>query len=42
MIIRLSLRRTILPLAIGLLIALPALVVLGRSFTPSPKRWPHC
>jgi len=38
MIIRLSLRRTILPLAIGLLIALPVLVVLGRAFTPAPPR----
>ena len=38
MIIRLSLRRTILPIAISLLIALPTLVVLGRAFTPSPAR----
>lgn len=38
MIIRLSLRRTILPIAISLLIAFPTLVVLGRAFTPLPPR----
>ena len=38
MIIRLSLRRTILPIVISLLIALPALIVLGRAFTPIPPR----
>lgn len=38
MIIRLSLRRHLLPLAISLLIALPTLVVLGRAFTPMPPR----
>ncbi len=38
MIIRLSLRRTILPTVFSLLIALPALFVLGRSFTPIPPR----
>ena len=38
MIIRLSLRRTLIPLAIILLLALPALVIVGRTFTPLPPR----
>ncbi len=38
MIIRLSLRRTILPIMISLLIALPALILLGRAFTAIPPR----
>ena len=36
MIIRLSLRRVILPLVGALLILLPALILLGRAFTPTP------
>jgi hypothetical protein len=38
MIIRLSLRRTLIPLAIIMLLALPALLILGRAFTPIPPR----
>ena len=38
MIIRLSLRRTLIPLSIILLLALPALVIVGRTFTPIPPR----
>ena len=36
MIIRLSLRRLILPLVGGLLILTPALIMLGCAFTPTP------
>ena len=35
MIIRLSLRRVILPLVGALLILMPALILLGRAFTPA-------
>ena len=38
MIIRLSLRRVILPLVVTLLILTPALILLGRAFTPVPSR----
>ncbi len=38
MIIRLSLRRLILPLVGAVLILLPALILLGRAFTPTPAR----
>ena len=38
MIIRLSLRRVILPLVGALLILTPALILLGRAFTLTPPR----
>ena len=38
MIIRLSLRRVILPFVGALLILMPALILLGRAFTPVPPR----
>ena len=38
MIIRLSLRRTLIPLALIIILALPALLILGRAFTPIPPR----
>ena len=38
MIIRLSLRRLILPLVGTLLILTPALILLGRALTPTPAR----
>ena len=38
MIIRLSLRRLILPIVGALLILMPALILLGRAFTPVPSR----
>lgn len=38
MIIRLSLRRTLIPLALIIILALPALLMLGRAFTPIPPR----
>ena len=38
MIIRLSLRRTLIPLALIIILALPALLILGRAVTPIPPR----
>lgn len=38
MIIRLSLRRTLIPVALISILALPALLIVGRAFTPIPPR----